>query len=236
MVRELLKKRSQGGVSIQKDGSISLSKSIMNKLGYSDGDRIVIAITETSPLCIGLRLATTNEVDRGYTLGYLSKNIQNKTGGGKISCSELSNTLKASINLPRSSIPYGLPPSWKYDVLIMPSDIPWQQTSFSTKDLKTAPEEIGVYQLLSEDRQVLYIGEGILRQRFKKHLQNDEMLDDVSHFQFCQFKVSGEDYKSQPDLINETIYKDDALFLQKQLLGIHFENFATLPKYNSRWF
>ncbi|GEM_PF-4546048 len=234
MVRELIKKRVQGAISVQKDGTISLAQPIMERLGYKDGDTIVIAITETGPLCIGLRVAKPHENDREYTLGYLYRNQELETIGGKITCSELADEIKSNITLPQRLLLHCFPPNWKYDVLILPGEIDWKVLQFKEQLANQLPNQVGVYRLIRDDGIVLYIGEGTLRQRFRKHLQNQEMASEVATIQYHKIEPR-RSHTQREDSITEETYKDDAIFLQKQLLGIYFEENDELPKYNSRW-
>ncbi|MEM9954179.1 MAG: hypothetical protein AAF846_21390 [Chloroflexota bacterium] len=214
MVRELIKKRVKGAISLQKDGTLSLAQPIMERLGYNDGDTIVIAITETGPLCIGLRIAKPHENDRDYTLGYLYKNQELETIGGRITCSELSDEIKANLVLPQRSLRHGFPPNWKYDVLILPGEINWQVLQFNEQFTDQLPNHIGVYKLVDADEDVLYIGEGNLRQRFRNHLQNKEMALEIVAIRYCKIDPRSSKLKPEKSITNTT-YKDDAVFLQK---------------------
>jgi hypothetical protein len=234
MVRELLKKRTQGAVSLQKDGTLSLSQTIMERLGYIDGDVVVIAITETGPLSIGLRIAKAHETDRDYRLGYLYRSSQGETSGGKISCTELIEEIQANIVLPQRLVFYSIPPKWSYDILILPSEIEWNSVLFDDHLTTYIPSDIGVYRLLSPESKVLKIGQGNLRQRFQTYLHNNEMRLDLAQYQYCLCKPRSRNYYAE-DQRWDAVKKEDAMFLEKLLIGIHYEEFGKLPEYNTRW-
>lgn len=205
-------------VGIQKDGTLSLSRGVCNRLGYKPGDSILFYYIDKGPLLILLKKVQA-EPDT-FRLSYLYKSSSGESGCKIRSKPFYDEVLKPRVRLPKVHLKPIIPNNWIYDVGVFIEDIDWQRAEFSRNGRETIDKNrIAVYRLISSREKILRFGEGNLLDRFADHLGDTTLVKEVSFIEWAYVRD-----------------KEDAQIIQRLLLEQYINQYGVLPELNDRRF
>jgi hypothetical protein len=202
------------GCWINTSGLINFGQDVMDAFGWQVGDTIAVQYIERP-----LTLLLWHEEDparRSFKLSYLSRN-QEGTSGGKLSM----RAFTRRILTPRVQVPLeNLKPvrlnGNPYEMGLLLEAPTWQEDSFSLAGVQRVPGDcVGVYDILGPQREVLRIGEGLVRQRLGAHLKHESLA------------AVGRWLRYMP------LDADDSAVLEKILLGLYEADHGQLPPFNA---
>ncbi len=203
-------------VSIQRDGTISLSSGLCNRIHYNAGDSVVLFYIAKGPLV--LLIKKIEYPNNAFFLSYLNKTPNGKSGGKFRSKPFYDEVLKPRVRLPKIRLQLIIPTDWTYDLGVFVDDISWLHTEFSRNGLDSVDKSrTAVYRLLDSRNRILRIGEGNLSERFGRFLKDPLLIKEVKFLEWIYI----------PE-------KADAQIIERLLIEKYIERSGTLPPLNVR--
>jgi hypothetical protein len=203
-------------VTIQREGTISLSAGLCQRLGYQSGDWLHLHYIARGPLVILLRRA--ENAANAFRLSYLSRTAAGESGGKLRSKPFYDRVLRQRVKLPTPRLQPIIPGRWDYDLGVFVEPIDWQRADFSRngRDALDAGQT-GVYRLLNGRDAVVRIGEGDVAARLTDHLGDPALVNAVRAIEWVYV----------PE-------KLDAQIIQRLLLEAYVDQYGVLPSFNHR--
>jgi len=198
--------------SVRTNGTITFPQFALDRAGWTSGESIAVSYL-TEP-CVLLFWKAANQAT-GFKLSGLNRS-GSRTNGGKITCTRLANhILRPRVALPKRQLTPIFPENGDYQVGLVLDDLDWQSCDFSAAGVETLePDVIGTYELLNSSGDVVYVGEGILSQRIRAHLNRQDVVTTVRTFRWL------------------CVDKEDAVILERLRLAAHEGEHGALPTFN----
>lgn len=205
--------RHRDTISISKDGSISFTKALTDKLGIKPGDHLVLDLIASPPFTL---LFACHE--DGQKVTYTTRSEIGSSGIKFRPIQILAEIMIAHIALPQRRIRAVPIDRDGYIAAAFAEPFPWITLEFTRGEWQSIPsDQLGLYELLDRDLRVVRIGEGNLRQRIDEHLKNTDMMSVVKA---CRYIPCHDKAESQ---------------LWEHILLRHFlKTYGTLPRFNAR--